>query len=190
MSTQLKTLKKLGKAADLSNRAFRVAGPKSYKKGQGALLKVLHRHEGQMSSRELVDALGYDRAKLKDIVRKAQRNGYVAIESAQEKKTYLVKLTDTGEEIAEKRCKAHEAAAEKILETLSDEEMEQLQATADKIVVQCKELGAKGKHKKGRKGHKHGHGCEHKHGCGHKGGHGHHHGHGHHGGHGRCCKRH
>ncbi len=185
MSTQLKTLKKLGKAADLSNRAFRVAGPKSYKKGQGALLKVLHRHGGKMSSRELVEALGYDRAKLKDIVRKAQRNGYATIESAQEKKTYLVKLTDTGEEIAEKRCKAHEAAAEKILETLSDEEMEQLQTIADKIVVQCKELGAKGKHKKGRKGrkgHGHGRGCGHKHGHAH----GHHNGHG---GHDRCCKR-
>ncbi len=183
MSTQLKTLKKLGKAADLSNRAFHAAGPKSYKKGQGALLKVVHRNGGQMSSRELVDALGYNRAKLKDIVRKAQRNGYATIEDAGKKKTYMVKLTDTGEKIAEKRCKAHDAAAKQILSTLSEEEIEQLGSIADKIVVQCKELGAKGKHKKGRKGHHRGRGCAHAHGRGH--GHGHHRGHGH----DRCCKR-
>ena len=156
MSKQTKTLKQLGKAADLSNRAFHKNGPKSYKKGQGALLKVLHRNDGQMTSRELVEKLGYNRSKLKDIVRKAQRNEYVKIEDCDQKRTYIVRLTDQGEEIAEKRCKAHTETAGKILATLTDDELEQLNALTEKVIVQCKELGAHGKHKKGKKGHKHG----------------------------------
>ena len=36
-------LAQLKKASKLSNRAYRKNGPKSYKNGQGALLKVLHK---------------------------------------------------------------------------------------------------------------------------------------------------
>ena len=161
MSKELKALKQLQKSANLSNRCFRKIGPKSYKRGQGALLKVLHRHDGKMTSRELVETLGYDRKKLKDIVRKAQRNSYVSIEDAKAKKTYTVKLSKDGEEIAEKRCKAHTDAAAKILDTLSEDEIATLNSLTEKVILQCKELGAKGKHKKGKKRHcKKGHCCK------------------------------
>lgn len=154
MSKKIKALKQLNKAADLTNRAFHKNGPKSYKKGQGALLKVLHKHGGSMTSRELVEALGYDRSKLKDIVRKAGRNGYVVLEDAEEKRTYVVKITDKGEEIAEKRCAAHSKTADEILSDFSAEEIEQLEALTEKIIVKTKAMGAKGKHKKGKKHHR------------------------------------
>lgn len=153
MSKELKALKQLNKASDLTNRAFHKNGPKSYKKGQGALLKVLHKKGGEMTSRELVETLGYDRKKLKDIVRKAERNGYAEMKDHEEKHTYLVKITEKGEEIAEKRCAAHTKTAEEILSDLSDEEIQQLNAITEKIIVRTKAMGAHGKHKKGKKHH-------------------------------------
>lgn len=151
MSKEIKALKQLNKAADLTNRAFHKNGPKSYKKGQGALIKVLHKHGGEMTSRELVETLGYDRKKLKDIVRKAQRNDYVEMKDSDEKHTYIVKITDKGDQIAEKRCEAHTKTAAEILSDLSDEEIQQLNALTEKIIVKTKAMGAHGKHKKGKK---------------------------------------
>ena len=154
MTKQTQALKQLRKAAKLTNRAFRKNGPKSYKKGQGALLKVLHVNDGSMSSRELVEALGYDRGALKDIVRKAQRNGYVEIADADQKRTYMVAITAEGEKLAAKRCEANDKVAAKILEALSDEEVEQLNALTEKLIVSCKGVGAHGKRKHGKKCHR------------------------------------
>ena len=53
MTSAVKTLAQLKKASKLSNRAYRKNGPKSYKSGQGALLKVLHK-KGATTTRELV----------------------------------------------------------------------------------------------------------------------------------------
>ena len=69
MTSAVKTLAQLKKASKLTNRAFHKNGPKSYKKGQGALLKVLHK-KGVATTAELVETLSYDRRELKDIVRR------------------------------------------------------------------------------------------------------------------------
>lgn len=169
MTSAIKTIKKLRKATRLTNRAFHKNGPKSFKRGQGALLKVLHHSDGVATSRELVDALSFDRAALKDVVRKASRNGFVTIEGSEEKRTYVVRLTEEGEKVAEKRCAANAEIADSIVSCLSEEEIAQLNAIADKIIVACKEQGAHGKR----------HNCK-----------GHHHGHGHRHAHGRRCARH
>lgn len=151
MTTATKTLGQMKKAAKLTNRAFHKNGPKSYKKGQGALLKVLHKAGGEASSRDLVERLSFDRGELKNVVRKAERNGYVTIQDAEEKRTYTVKLTEAGEAVAEKRCAANTKTAESILSCLSDEEVAQLNAITEKIIVACKEQGAHGKRKSGKK---------------------------------------
>ena len=151
MTAATKTLAQMKKASKLTNRAFRKNGPKSYKKGQGALLKVLHVSGGEVSSRDLVERLSFDRAELKNVVRKAERNGYVTIEDADEKRTYTVKLTAEGEAVAEKRCAANTKTAESILSCLSEEELSQLNAITEKIIVSCKEQGAHGKRKSGKK---------------------------------------
>lgn len=151
MTKATKTLKQLRKAAKLTNRTFRKEGPKSYKKGQGALLKVLHCSGGEMVSTELVDKLGYDRRYLKDVVRKAVRSGYAALEDVPGERAYLVRITPEGDAVAEKRCAAQSDVAERVLSALTPEEVEQLNILTEKIIVQCKEMGAHGARKHGRR---------------------------------------
>ena len=105
--------------------------------------------------------LGVDRRELKGIVKKAERNGYVTIEDAEGERTYSVKLTAEGKKVAEKRAAAHEETAEDILGCLTEEEVAQLNAITEKLIVSIKEKGVNGK-KKGRKSH-HCHGHHHRH---------------------------
>ena len=156
MNQASQTLAQLKKASKLVRLAFHKNGPKSYKRGQGALLNALVDNDGT-TQRELVKILGLNRSELKDIVKKAERNGYITIEEAEGERTYAVKLTDEGKKIAEKRVAANEETAEDILGCLSDEEVAQLNAITEKLIVSIKEKGVNGK-KKGRKAHHcHGH---------------------------------
>ena len=154
MNDSAKTLAKMKKAGKLIRLSQRKNGPKSYKRGQGALLRVLLENDGA-TQRDLVVALGMNRAALKDIVRKAKRNGYVTIEKADEKKLYAVKLTDEGRKLAEKREGAQDKTADQILSALSADEIAQLDAICEKLIVSCKDAGIDGK-KKGRKHHRKG----------------------------------
>ena len=95
MTEATKTLAQLKKASKLTRLAFHKNGPKSYKRGQGALLNALLANDGT-TQRELVKTMGMDRSDLKGIVKKAERNGYVTIEDCDAKHTYAVKLTDEG----------------------------------------------------------------------------------------------
>ena len=165
MNDSTKTLAKMKKAGKLIRLSQHENGPKSYKRGQGALLRALLDADGTATQRELTASLGVNRKMLKDIVRKAQRNEFVTIEEAEGTKTYAIKLTETGREIAEKRAAAQEKVSEEILSVLTDEERAQLDAINEKLIVACKEAGIDGK-KKGHKAHKHarrhGHGhCNH-----------------------------
>lgn len=155
MNDSAKTLAKMKKADKLVRLAQRKNGPKSYKRGQGALLRVLL-ESNSATQRELVAKLGLSRAALKDVVRKASRNGYVTIGKADEKKLYTVSLTDEGRKLAEKREAAQDEAVDQIMAVLSDEEAAQLDAICEKLIVGCKEAGIDGK-KKGRKHHRKGH---------------------------------
>ena len=171
MNDSTKTLMKMKKAGKLARLAQRKNGPKSYKRGQGALLRTLLENDGA-TQRELVVALGVNRGALKDIVRKAERNGYVTIEKTDEKKVYAVKLTDEGRKVAKKHDAAQDKIADKILEALSEEELAQLDAINEKLIVSLKEAGIDGK-RKGHKAHHHGGKCKHAHGHGHGHAHGH-----------------
>ena len=155
MNDYSKTLMKMKKAGKLVRLAQRKNGPKSYKRGQGALLRTLLEMDGA-TQRELCAKLGLNRGALKDVVRKAARNGYVTIEKGGEKKTYTVKLTDEGRTLAEKREAAQDAAADEIVKALSADEVAQLDAICEKLIVSCKDAGIDGK-KKGRKHHRKGH---------------------------------
>ena len=160
MTDAMKTLGQLKKASKLTRLAFHKNGPKSFKRGQGALLKFLLEDDGS-TQRELVKKLGVDRRELKGIVKKAERNGYVTIEDAEGERTYSVKLTAEGKKVAEKRVAAHEETAEDILGCLTEEEVAQLNVITEKLIVSIKEKGVNGK-KKGRKSH-HCHGHHHRH---------------------------
>lgn len=149
MNEAAKSLAQLKKANKLVRLAFHKNGPKSYKRGQGALLRALLENDGA-TQRELVKTLGINRSNLKEIVKKAQRNEYVTIESVDEPRTYAVKLTDLGRELAEKRVAANDRTADEILSCLTAEEVKQLDAITEKLIVAMKEKGISGK-KKGYK---------------------------------------
>ena len=127
MTEATKTLAQLKKASKLTRLAFHKNGPKSYKRGQGALLNALLANDGT-TQRELVKTMGMDRSDLKGIVKKAERNGYVTIEDCDAKHTYAVKLTDEGRKVAEKRVAANDKTAESILDCLSADDVSQLNA--------------------------------------------------------------
>ena len=153
MNEATATLAQLKKASKLTRLAFRKNGPKSYKRGQGALMNALLANDGA-TQRELVKILGWDRSSLKDTVKKAERNGYVTIGDHEDKHTYTVSLTDEGKKIAVKRVAANDKTAEEILECLSAEEVAQLNAITEKLILGIKDKGVNGK-KKGRKAHHH-----------------------------------
>lgn len=153
MNEATATLAQLKKTSKLTRLAFRKNGPKSYKRGQGALMNALLANDGA-TQRELVKILGWDRSALKDTVKKAERNGYVTIGDHEDKHTYTVSLTDEGKKIAEKRVAANDKTAEEILECLSAEEVAQLNAITEKLILGIKDKGVNGK-KKGRKAHHH-----------------------------------
>ena len=156
MSDVQKAVAKMKKASDLTNLAFHANGPKSFKNGVGALVVALYRAEGTMTQRELVEVLGMGRKGVKEIVKKAVRSELVEMGESDKKKTYTVTLTEVGQAVAEKRMEADKAVAEKVFEGISAEELEQLQATCDKIIVNLKEMGVKGR-KKGAFKHSHRH---------------------------------
>lgn len=174
MNEALTTLNQFKKADKFVRHMLHKNGPKSYKRGQGALLNILIEKE-TATQRELVEIIGISRRDLKDVVKKAERNGFVTIEDVDAERTYAVRLTDEGREVAQKRAEAQEKAAEEILSCLTDEEISQLNAISEKLIVSAKEKGFKGKKKchngrparKGHKGHK-GHGkgqCHHRSHC-------------------------
>lgn len=151
MTEATKTLAQLKKTSKLTRLAFHKNGPKSYRRGQGALLNALLDHNGE-TQRDLVKVLGVDRGELKGVVKKAERNGYVTIGDVETARTYTVSLTDEGRKVAEKRVVANDKAAEDILECLSADEVAQLNAITEKLILSMKDKGINGK-KKGRKPH-------------------------------------
>ena len=157
MTEATQTLAHLKKTSKLTRLAFHKNGPKSVRRGQGALLNALLENDGA-TQRELVHILGFDRGELKGVVKKAERNGYVTIEDAEGVRTYAVKLTEDGRAVAEKRVAANDKTAEDIVECLSKEEMAQLNAITEKLILSMKDKGINGK-KKGRKEAGHCSGC-------------------------------
>ena len=157
MTEATQTLAQLKKTSKLTRLAFHKNGPKSFRRGQGALLNALLENDGA-TQRELVHVLGFDRGELKGVVKKAERNGYVTIEDAEGVRTYAVKLTKDGRAVAEKRVAANDKTAEDNVECLSKEEMAQLNAITEKLILSMKDKGINGK-KKGRKEAGHCSGC-------------------------------
>lgn len=162
MNASVEAIKQFRKANKLMRLAFRKNGPKSFKRGQGALLDVLLKNDG-ITQRELVEKLGMSRKALKDIVKKAERNGYITIGEGKKERTYTVSLTAEGKKLAEKHMAAQDRTADEILSCLSDEEIKQLNAITEKLVLSFKDQGISAK-KKGYKQHRHRHGhCQRRH---------------------------
>ena len=141
MSESTKTIQSLKRAANYTKLAFHDLGPKSYKKGQGALIKVVYKfgENGTISKKTLEKILGWRGKELRAIAKKAEHNGYVTIEDPEFQ--FKVSLTDKGTEVVKKRLAAEDRTADAILEALSAEEKQQLLAITDKIIKTCEGLG-------------------------------------------------
>lgn len=180
MGESTKALASLKHAANYAKLAMHDEGPRSFKRGQGALLKVIRKFGTQdsISKDEAKRILGWRGCEVRDVARVAAGNGYVRIEDGEAESTYS--LTDKGAKIVEKRLGAEDRAADAVMGGLSDEELSQLVSICDKISKNCEDLGVEysrirkkeKKHGKRRQGGGKGD-------CGHGPEHGHEH----------CCKR-
>ena len=136
MTDSIATFKQLKKASKLSCLVMHKNGPRSFRRGVGSLLRALDA-EKAVTRDELIEFFGFSRKHLKNIVKKAEKDGLVAIEEADE--GYAVALTSEGADVLAKREEAHQAAADKLFGTLTNEEQEQLGALLDKIIVAAKD---------------------------------------------------
>ncbi len=160
MTDRINAIKLMRKANKLVRLSFRENGPHSFKRGMGALLSALNESETAVSRDELTVALGATRIALKDIVRKAERAGYVTLVNVEDEKGYSVELTDLGKDIAAKRAAAMDEAANKALACLTDEEVAQFSALNEKIALALHEEGICAKKKGFLAKRKKKHGCK------------------------------
>lgn len=210
MSESTKAIASLKKAGNYMKLAMRKNGPRSFKRGQGALIKVIYKAgEGTLSKDDAKKVLGWRGRDVRFVAKKAADNGYLTIDKP--KNGFQMTLTDLGREVIKKRLEAEGKAADEILAGLSDEEKAQLTSLCEKICQTAEDMGVdystiqkkRGKklckrhHGKGQgcgRHHGHGHGCHHgspqyvfvfegNGGCSHMHGHKHH---GHKHQHGHC----
>lgn len=191
MSESTKAIQGLKRASNYAKLTFREFGPKSYKKGQGALLKVVYKfgEDGTINKKTAEKVLGWCGKQLRHVAKKAQRNGYITIEDPE----FLFKmtLTEKGTEVIKKRMSAEDRTADTILEALNAEEVQQLINITEKISKTCEGLGidysvikerkgkcGKGSEKKHSHTHTHDDGTTHCHSHKHTGKHMHGHGEG------------
>lgn len=200
MSESTKVIASLKKASNYTKLAMHKDGPHSFKRGQGALIKVIYKFgDGTLSKDAAKKELGWRGCDVRSIAKKAAENGYLTIDDPRER--FTMTLTDLGTAVVEKRLEAEGKAADAILAGLTDAEKDQLIELCDKISATAEEMGvdyAKIQKKHGKKcckkhhheGHEHCHHHPHHHdapqyvfvfgerGCCHEHMHGHHHGHG------------
>ena len=141
MDNATKALHSLKRAANYSKLAMRDFGPKSFKKGQGALLKVIYKfnEEGSLNKKTAEKILGWRGKELRRVAKKAEHNGYIQI--ADPEFAFAMSLTDKGTEVMNKRMAAEDRAAEAVFEKLSADEVETLISLTNKISETCEGLG-------------------------------------------------
>lgn len=138
--TSTKALDQLKKAANYSKLAMHRNGPYSYKKGQGALLKVLYKFgDGSLKRKKLAKMLRWEPEEVKRVVKKAKKNGYVTVTKAKDK--LEVSLTAEGKAIMDKRFAAEDKAADEVLAGLTADQVDTLYELTGKIIDTCKAMG-------------------------------------------------
>lgn len=141
MSESTEAVSKLKKAANYAKLAMRKDGPRSFKRGQGALLKVIYKFgEGTLGKDEAKKVLGWRGGDVRAVAKKAADNGYLTI--ADPKEGFTMALTPMGTEVVKKRLAAEDKAADELLSALSADEKAQLIALCEKVSQQAEAMGA------------------------------------------------
>lgn len=145
--------------------------------GQGKILQILSKKDS-ITQRELLDAAETRSASLSELLGKMEANGYITrVQNAQDKRNVDIAITAAGKEAAETLKKEREETAEKLFESLTLEENEQLNVILTKLLKSWKQdneiSGDKGKQqccgKHGHHDHGHHHGKEQGGQCAHHG---------------------
>ena len=141
MEESTKALHSLKVAANYSKLGMHKFGPRSFKKGQGALLKAIYKfgREGSLDKKPAERVLDWRGKDLREVARKAEKNGYIKI--SHPKYEFKMTLTENGTKVVEKRLTAEDHAADMIFESLTGDEKQQLIALCDKVSENCKKLG-------------------------------------------------
>ncbi|MEC4272783.1 MarR family winged helix-turn-helix transcriptional regulator [Adlercreutzia sp. R25] len=143
MTKSTELLAELKRAANYSKLAMHNEGPRSFKKGQGALLKVVYKFgdaKKGLSAKKLAHALGWHGRETMMVAKKAADSGYVTIARKPSGK-HVVKITDEGARIMEKRMAAEDRAADAVFDYLTDDEKDQLAALCAKVIDCCEDMG-------------------------------------------------
>lgn len=132
MAESSKTIASLKKAANYTKLAMHAEGPRSFKRGQGALIKVIYKFgNGALDKDAAKKELNWRGCDVRSVAKKAQKNGYLTISDAEN--GFQMTLTDLGTEVIKKRLAAEDKAADAILSGLSSTEKNQLVKICDKI---------------------------------------------------------
>lgn len=173
MSESTNAIASLKKAADLTKLAMHREGPRSFKRGQGALIKVIYEFgSGTLAKDAAKKTLGWRGCDVRDVAKKAAENGYLTIENPQD--GFVMSLTELGTEVIKKRLVAEDKAADEVLGALTDEEKRTLISLCDKIRAKAEDMGISYEMIQKKRGKRCGKECS----CHHR----HHHGH--------ACKKH
>ncbi len=183
MAESMKALQSLKQAADHAKLAMHKDGPRNFKRGQGALIKVIHKFgNGELDKDTAKKELGWRGCDMRAVAQVAERNGYITI--SQPEDGFTMVLTDMGTEVVKKRLAAEDKAADALFEGMSSEEKDMLISLCEKVSANAKNMGINPSLIKKRYGRRCGKDCRH-HGKGHhgspkyvfvfeEGGHGHH----------------
>ena len=111
MSESTKAIASLKKASNYMKLAMRKNGPRSFKRGQGALIKVIYKAgEGTLSKDDAKKVLGWRGRDVRFVAKKAADNGYLTIDKP--KNGFQMTLSDLGREVIKKRLEAEDKAAD------------------------------------------------------------------------------
>lgn len=143
MTQSSELLLALKRAANFSKLAMHNEGPRCFKRGQGALMKVVYKFgdgDKGISVKKLAGVLGWGRHETMAVAHKAAENGYVTVQRKASGKRRVM-LTPLGNEILQKRLEAEDRAADEVFAYLTDDEREQLLALCTKVSDACEDMG-------------------------------------------------
>lgn len=158
MTQSTEVLAALKRAGNYSKLAMHNEGPRSFKRGQGALIKVVGKFGDKkgISDKKLCHTLGWGCHETMAVAKKAADNGYVDITKKGDSK-HRISLTKTGKQILKKRMAAEDRAADAVCSYLTDQEKEQLVALCAKVNEACEDMGVDYAEIKKRPHRHHGH---------------------------------
>ena len=107
-------------------------------RGQGRVLAIL-KIKPEISQKELTYLLGMSKQALAELLTKLEKIGYITRQpSVEDKRAMIIQLTEEGAKAA-KTIDENEPEAAKVLDCLSDEELEVFSGYLERIIKSCEE---------------------------------------------------